>query len=130
MRQHSFRTGVDGQVTTFNVASGDGAVSDGVDSWPFHCTQIGNGARSIRVGTAVRFDVVAGLPGRWEATRLRSVAGSFLCPVCAAVVEGDEGMYEICGSCGWEDDPVQRDDPSTAGGANAHSLDEARRLVK
>ena len=27
----------------------------------------------------------------------------------------------------WEDDPVQRNDPSYAGGANALSLDEARR---
>jgi hypothetical protein len=28
--------------------------------------------------------------------------------------------------CGWEDDPVQRADPSFAGGANVLSLNEAR----
>ncbi len=129
MRQHTFGT-FDGHVATFDVASGEGTVTDNDGTWPFHCTQIANGARFIRVDTEVRFDIVAGLPGRWEATRIRSVGGSFLCPVCAAVVDGDEGTYEICGLCGWEDDPVQRDDPSMAKGANELSLDEARRLVR
>ncbi len=128
MRQIAFESGVDGEVALFNAASGDGVVSSGAGlrSWPFHCTQIEGGARSIRVGTVVRFDVVAGLPGRWEATRLRASHGSFLCPVCAAVVDGHVGTYEICSSCGWEDDPTQRADPEFAGGANRESLNAAR----
>jgi hypothetical protein len=37
------------------------------------------------------------------------------------------GTYEICPVCFWEDDPVQGQDPDYAGGANAPSLNEARR---
>jgi hypothetical protein len=37
------------------------------------------------------------------------------------------GSYEICPVCFWEDDLVQNEDPSYAGGANQVSLNEARR---
>jgi hypothetical protein len=40
--------------------------------------------------------------------------------------EPPPGTYEICGVCGWEDDPVQFDDPDYAGGANGASLREWR----
>ena len=36
----------------------------------FHCTQIADGSRTTEVGQAVRFQVVAGHLGRWEATRV------------------------------------------------------------
>ena len=36
--------------------------------WPFHCTQIADGSRTIDVGAPVVFEVGPGAPGRWEAT--------------------------------------------------------------
>ena len=50
-----------------------------------------------------------------------------LCPVCGKYIFSERASYEICPVCGWEDDPVQRKDPSFAGGANMLSLEEARR---
>jgi hypothetical protein len=38
-----------------------------------------------------------------------------------------EGEWEICKVCNWEDDPVQRADPDFPGGANVMSLNEAKR---
>ena len=38
--------------------------------FPFHCTQIADGSRTIPVGAAVRFEVVPGPLGRWEAGRV------------------------------------------------------------
>ena len=40
--------------------------------------------------------------------------------------EAPPGTYEICAICGWEDDPVQFDDPDYRGGANGPSLNEWR----
>jgi cold shock CspA family protein len=116
---------VSGLVVTFGVLEGAGTVTDGQSIWPFHCTQISSGARTISVGSEVEFDVSAGLPGVWEAIAVRARSGLFLCPVCAASVPGEPGSYEICGSCGWEDDPVQRDD-ADATGANSSTLRRAR----
>ncbi len=131
MEQTSFRSGVTGVVLRFDNASGDGTVAALTgEEWPFHCTQIMGGARNIRAETAIAFDVVAGLPGRWEATRLRARSPeAFLCPVCAGVIDGSTATYEICAMCGWEDDPVQRDDSAMPVGANLMSLDEARRAI-
>lgn len=128
MKRDAIRSDVAGSVSTFSVAEGQGAVTgDDQRTYRFHCTQITGGARTIAVGTPVRFDVVAGHLGTWEATRLRPLDDeAFLCPVCAAVVPGRTGTYEICPTCGWEDDPVQSADSSYAGGANAGSLDDAR----
>ena len=36
------------------------------------------------------------------------------------------GSYEVCENCGWEDDPMQFDNPNFAGGANRVSLATAR----
>ncbi len=114
-----------GRVASFGALEGAGTVTDDGTTWPFHCTQISSGARTIAVGSEVEFDVAAGLPGVWEAVDIRACGGLFLCPVCAASVPGEPGSYDICGSCGWEDDPVQRDD-SDACGANTITLREAR----
>ncbi|HET6664693.1 MAG TPA: cold shock domain-containing protein [Acidimicrobiales bacterium] len=60
-----------GTVTAFDDPRGLGEVTaDDGTVLPFHCTAIADGSRTIAVGTAVRFDVRAGLPGRWEATAL------------------------------------------------------------
>jgi CspA family cold shock protein len=60
-----------GTVTEFDDPRGLGTITaeDGT-TYPFHCTQIADGSRTIEVGTAVRFEVRPGLPGRWEATAI------------------------------------------------------------
>jgi hypothetical protein len=119
-------------------------VAKGNAKFFFHCTQIADGSRNIAVGTAVEFQGIAGRMGKWEAADIRvqtsipavglDATGTdyesthFECLVCGTVVAGRVGDYEICNSCGWEDDPVQRDDPSFAGGANTLSLNDVRIL--
>ncbi len=60
-----------GTVADFDEHAGLGVVrgDDGVD-YPFHCTQIADGTRTIAVQTPVSFEVVPGPLGRWEAGRL------------------------------------------------------------
>ena len=59
-----------GTVTEFSKPRGIGTVeADGV-RYAFHCTQIADGSRTIRVGAPVEFDVVPGRLGDWEATRV------------------------------------------------------------
>jgi len=50
------------------------------------------------------------------------------CPCCAfrTLLDAERGSHDICGTCGWEDDGVQLDDPDYRGGANEKSLNEAR----
>lgn len=47
------------------------------------------------------------------------------CCGCAALDSGDE--YDICPVCFWEKDKTQESDPEYKGGANAVSLNEARK---
>lgn len=49
-----------------------------------------------------------------------------LCPVCGKYKFEREDWYEVCPVCGWEDDPLQRDEPDYSGGANDMSLNEYR----
>jgi len=59
-----------GTVIEFDTERGLGRIdADDGRSFPFHCTQIADGTRSIAVGAAVRFDVLAKL-GRYEATAI------------------------------------------------------------
>ena len=53
----------------------------------------------------------------------------FRCRCCGArcLEEPALGSYEICPSCGWEDDPVQSADIDRTGGANGASLRDQRR---
>lgn len=47
------------------------------------------------------------------------------CPACGFVVNDEpSGCYDICGICGWEDDPIQLSHPRLRGGANGNSLAE------
>lgn len=57
-----------GSVTRFDDHRGLGVITadDGTE-FPFHCTGIADGTRTIAVDASVRFDVVAGRVGRWEA---------------------------------------------------------------
>jgi cold shock CspA family protein len=120
-----------GTVRSFDETAGVGEVADGRTgtAYFFHCTQLADGTRTIDAGADVTFRLAAGSLGRWEAHDVRRVAastGSFPCPVCGAPVDGPARAYEICSVCGWEDDPVQFDDPAYAGGANGSSLNDAR----
>jgi len=60
-----------GTVTMFDDPAGLGEVTDDAGTTHgFHCTAIADGTRTIAVGTAVRFAVVAGHVGRFEADAL------------------------------------------------------------
>jgi cold shock CspA family protein len=60
-----------GIVRTFDERRGRGeiAAEDGT-TYGFHSTAIADGSRRITGGTPVEFDVIAGLPGRWEAAAI------------------------------------------------------------
>lgn len=59
-----------GTVTAFSEPRGIGVIeSDGV-RYPFHCTQIDDGTRTIRLGASVEFDVIPGRMGDWEAANI------------------------------------------------------------
>jgi CspA family cold shock protein len=61
-----------GTVVRFDEHRGYGEVRDAAgEEWFFHCTAIADGSRTIAEGTRVRFEVVPGHGGRWEATALR-----------------------------------------------------------
>lgn len=50
----------------------------------------------------------------------------FPCPCCGVAEMSEPGCFEICDTCGWEDDPAQEGDLDLAGGANQLSLNQAR----
>lgn len=52
------------------------------------------------------------------------------CPVCGEYEFEEQGCYDICEVCGWEDDPIQGNDPDLKGGANSMSLNEAIEAYK
>jgi cold shock CspA family protein len=62
---------VHGTVSAFDDPRGLGEVTaeDGA-TFPFHCTAIADGSRTIQVGAAVTFELAAGPMGRWEARRI------------------------------------------------------------
>jgi cold shock CspA family protein len=63
-------------VRSFDERRGLGEIeSDDQETFAFHCTAIANGSRRIAPGTAVEFDVVPGLPGRWEAAGVEPRSG-------------------------------------------------------
>ena len=59
-----------GTVIVFSESRGIGTIESEGASYTFHCTQIEDGSRAIRVGAAVEFDVVPGRLGDWEATHI------------------------------------------------------------
>jgi len=57
-----------GRVAEFDPVRGIGVIEgDDGARLAFHCTQITDGSRDIAVGTDVRYDVVPGSLGEWEA---------------------------------------------------------------
>ena len=66
-----------GTVASFDAARGIGKIAgrDGL-TYPFHCTVIADGSRTIADGAEVEFDVVPGHLGRWEAAAVRPADAS------------------------------------------------------
>jgi cold shock CspA family protein len=57
-----------GRVETFDEARGIGTVADDAGgSYPFHCTALTDGTRTVAVGTPVVFEVAPTHLGRLEA---------------------------------------------------------------
>lgn len=66
----AFQTGT-GVVASFDEPRGLGVIAtDDGASLPFHCTAIADGSRRIPEGLRVRFVVVAGRAGQWEAAAI------------------------------------------------------------
>jgi cold shock CspA family protein len=69
----ALRSGASGRVVEFDDVRGLGVIeTSGGERYGFHCTAIADGTRTIAVGTPVRFDVVAGHLGLWEAASITS----------------------------------------------------------
>jgi ferredoxin len=63
---------IHGTVTEFDDAAGYGNITDADGRRVFfHCTQIADGSRTIRVGTAVSFEQIPYL-GKYQATDIRA----------------------------------------------------------
>jgi cold shock CspA family protein len=66
---------MEGLVSDFDEAAGLGTVTaDDGTAYPFQCTQIADGTRTIAVGTSVAFEVRPWHRGRYEATTITSLA--------------------------------------------------------
>lgn len=60
-----------GTVVAFDERRGLGEIesTDGA-RYPFHCTRIADGSRTIEVQAAVEFEIVPGHLGTWEAAAI------------------------------------------------------------
>jgi CspA family cold shock protein len=61
---------VEGTVVEFDEPRGLGTIESDGTRYPFHCTAIADGTRTIAVGTKVSFEVRPAGMGRWEATTI------------------------------------------------------------
>ena len=59
-----------GTVIAFDERRGLGTIEADGTEYPFHCTALLDGSRTIQVGTEVSFEVQAAGMGRWEATEI------------------------------------------------------------
>ncbi len=62
-----------GTIAEFSEPRGIGLVAVDGARYPFHCTQIADGTRTVRVGAAVEFEIVPGRRGDWEAAHIVKV---------------------------------------------------------
>ena len=63
-----------GTVADFDPHVGLGTVrGDDGRELLFHCTQLLDGTRTIEVGALVRFEIVAGHRGKWEAAHVEKL---------------------------------------------------------
>jgi cold shock CspA family protein len=62
---------VRGTVSAFDERAGLGEVTaDDATVYPFHCTVIADGTRTIAVGAEVEFEIAPGPLGQWEAAAI------------------------------------------------------------
>ncbi len=59
-------------MASFDEPRGLGTIDAEGTVYPFHCTAIADGTRTIDEGTEVTFEVRPGGLGRWEATQITS----------------------------------------------------------
>jgi cold shock CspA family protein len=59
---------MDGVVAAFDEPRGLGTIVADGTSYPFHCTALLDGSRTVDVDARVTFEVRAAGMGRWEAT--------------------------------------------------------------
>ncbi len=64
---------MEGRVLTFDEPRGLGTIEADGAVYPFHCTQIADGTRTIDAGAAVRFELRPGPLGRYEAIGIEQV---------------------------------------------------------
>ena len=62
-----------GTVVEFSEPRGIGVIRADDSTYGFHCTQIADGTRSVRIGATVEFEVVPGRRGDWEAARIQKI---------------------------------------------------------
>ena len=61
-----------GSVAEFDDRRGLGVIrTEGGGEYPFHCTAMADGTRTIATGAAVSYRVTPGRLGRWEATAIQ-----------------------------------------------------------
>ena len=65
-----------GTVVAFDDPRGLGTIEADGTQYPFHCTALVDGTRTIEVGTAVTFEVRPAGMGRWEATEIAAAPTS------------------------------------------------------
>ncbi|MEX2254527.1 MAG: hypothetical protein WEC34_03715 [Acidimicrobiia bacterium] len=64
-----------GRVAAFDLRRGLGTLeSTEGERFDFHCTQVADGTRSVPVGAIVRYVVVPGSLGRWEAAAVDAIS--------------------------------------------------------
>jgi cold shock CspA family protein len=61
---------MNGVVLEFDEPRGLGTIEADGTRYPFHCTALLDGTRTIEVGTEVSFEVRPAGMGRWEATAI------------------------------------------------------------
>ena len=59
-----------GTVVEFDDARGLGTIEADGTRYPFHCTALLDGTRTVEVGASVTFEVRPAGLGRWEATAI------------------------------------------------------------
>lgn len=62
-----------GTIIAFDEARGLGSLEASGVTYPFHCTAMVDGSRSIEVGELVTFGVRPAGMGRWEATAIEKL---------------------------------------------------------
>jgi cold shock CspA family protein len=63
---------MDGVVVAFDEPRGLGTIDADDTVYPFHCTALLDGSRTVDVGARVHFEVRPAGMGRWEATRIET----------------------------------------------------------